>query len=97
MPSWSAVRGTRFGSASGRGPGRIDGASIRRADLFSSAIAFRAGEALLSEVADGVRGVTLAVVELRRELGDGVAAVNRGEDLKFDTPEYGVTYYETWL
>jgi hypothetical protein len=31
------------------------------------------------------------VVELRRELGDRVAAVDRGKDLKFDTPEHIVT------
>jgi len=30
------------------------------------------------------------VVELRREFGDRVAAVDRGEDLEFDTPEHGV-------
>jgi hypothetical protein len=37
------------------------------------------------------------VVELRRELGDRVAAVDRGEDLEFDAPEHGVTQYETCL
>jgi hypothetical protein len=31
------------------------------------------------------------VVELRREFGDRVAAVDRGEDLEFDAPEHGVT------
>ena len=30
-------------------------------------------------------------VEFHRELGDRVAAVDRGEDLEFDTPEHGVT------
>ena len=31
------------------------------------------------------------MVELRREFGDHVAAVDRGEDLKFDTSEHSVT------
>ena len=69
----------------------LDGASIRRDDSFSAAVAFRVDEPLLDEVADGTREVALAVVELRRELGDRVAAVDRGEDLEFDAPEHGVT------
>jgi hypothetical protein len=69
----------------------FDGASIRRDDSFSTAIAFRVDEPLLDEVADGTREVTLAVVELRREFGDRVAAVNRGENLEFDAPEHSVT------
>ena len=31
------------------------------------------------------------MIELRRELGDRVAAIDRGENLEFDTPEYSVT------
>ncbi len=69
----------------------FDGASIRRDDSFSAAVAFRVDESLFHEVADGTREVALAVVELRREFGDRVAAVDRGEDLEFDTPEHGVT------
>ncbi|AHG01976.1 hypothetical protein HALLA_01365 (plasmid) [Halostagnicola larsenii XH-48] len=46
----------------------FDGASIRRDDSFSAAVAFRVDEPLLDEVADGAREITLAVVELRREL-----------------------------
>ena len=72
-------------------PIEFDGASIRRDDSFSPAIAFRVDEPLLDEVGDGTREVALAVVELRREFGDRVAAVDRGEDLEFDTPEHGVT------
>lgn len=41
-----------------------------------------ASPSYFDEVADGTRDVTLAVVELRRELGDRVAAVDRGEDLE---------------
>jgi hypothetical protein len=69
----------------------FDGPSIRRNDSFSPAVAFRVDESLLNEVADGSGEVTLAVVELRRELGDRVAAVNRGENLKFDLTEHSVT------
>jgi len=69
----------------------FDGTSIRRDDTFSAAITFRVDEPLLDEVGDGTGEVALAVVELRRELGDRVAAVDRGEDLEFDTPEHGVT------
>ena len=69
----------------------FDGTSVRWDDSFSPAIAVRVDEPLLDEVADGTREVTLAVVELRRELRDRVAAVDRGEDLKFDAPEHGVT------
>ena len=72
-------------------PIEFDGTSIRRDDSFSPAIAFRVDEPLLDEVGDGTREVALAVVELRREFGDRVAAVDRGEDLEFDTPEHGVT------
>jgi hypothetical protein len=73
----------------------FDGASIRRDDSFSAAIAFRVDEPLLDEVGDGTGEVALAVVELRRELGDRVAAFDGGEKLKFDAPEHGVTWYET--
>jgi len=69
----------------------FDGASIRRDDSFSPAVAFRVDESLLDEVTDGTREVALAVVELRRELGDRVAGVDRGEDLEFDTPVHSVT------
>jgi len=69
----------------------FDGTSIRRNDLFSATVAFRVDESLLNEVADGSGEVTLSVVELRRELGDRVAAVNSGENLKFDAAEHGVT------
>jgi hypothetical protein len=69
----------------------FDGTSIRRDDSFSAAVAFRVDEPFLNEVADGTREVALAVVELRRDLGDRVAAVDRGEDLEFDAPEHGVT------
>ena len=72
-------------------PIAFDGASIRRDDAFSTAIAFRVDESLLDEVADGTGEVALAMVELRREVGDRVAAVDRGGDLEFDVPEYGVT------
>ena len=72
-------------------------ASIRRDDSFSPTVAFRVDEPLLDEVGDGTGEVTLAVVEFRRELGDRVAAVDRGEDLEFDAPEHGVTYYETFI
>ena len=72
-------------------PIEFDGTSIRRDDSFSPAVAFRVDESLLDEVGDGTREVALAVVELRREFGDRVAAVDRGEDLEFDTPEHGVT------
>jgi len=72
-------------------PIEFDGASIRRDDPFSTAIAFRVDEPLLDEVANGTGEVTLAVVELRREFGDRVAAVDRGEDLEFDAPEHSVT------
>jgi len=84
--------------AGGRGPD-----SVRRArasdgdDSFSPAIAFRVDEPLLDEVTDGTREITLAVVEFRREFGDRVAAVDCGEGLKSNTPEHGVTYYETGL
>ena len=69
----------------------FDGASIRRNDSFSPAVAFRVDDPLFDEVGDGTREVALAVVELRRELGDRVAAVDRGEDLEFDAPEHDVT------
>ena len=72
-------------------PIEFDGASIRRDDSFSPAVAFRVHESLLDEVADGTGEVALAVVELHRELGDRVAAVDGGEDLKFDAPEHSVT------
>jgi len=75
----------------------FDGASIRRDDPFSAAVAFRVDEPLVDEVSDGTREVALAVVELHRELGDRVATVDCGEDLKFNTSEHGVTYYETGL
>jgi len=78
-------------------PIAFDGASIRRDDSFSPAIAFRVDEPLLDEVTDGTREITLAVVEFRREFGDRVAAVDCGEGLKLNTPEHGVTYYETGL
>ena len=68
----------------------FDGTSIRRDDTFSAAITFRVDEPLLDEVGDGMREIALAVVELRREFGDRVAAVDRGEDLKFDS-EHSVT------
>jgi len=69
----------------------FDGASIRRDDSFSPAVAFRVDESLFGEVTDGTGKVALAVIELRREFGDRVAAVDRGEDLEFDAPEHGVT------
>ena len=69
----------------------FDGASIRRDDSFLSPVAFRVDEPLLDEVGDGTREIALAVVELRREFGDRVAAVDRGEDLEFDAPEHSVT------
>ena len=75
----------------------FDGTSVRRDDSFSPPVAFRVDEPLLDEVGDSTREVTLAVVELRRELRDRVAAVDRGEDLEFDAPEHGVTYYETCI
>jgi len=55
-------------------PIAFDGASIRRDDSFSPAIAFRVETPLLDEVTDGTREITLAVVEFRREFGDRVAA-----------------------
>jgi hypothetical protein len=72
-------------------PIEFDGASIRRDDSFSPAIAFRVDEPFLNEIGDGTREVALAVVEFRREFGDRVAAVDRGENLEFDAPEHGVT------
>ena len=75
----------------------FNGTSVRRGDSFSAAVAFRVDEPFLNEVADGTREVALAVVELRRELGDRVAAVDRGEDLEFDAPESSVTSYETYI
>ena len=68
----------------------FDGTSIRRDDSFSAAVAFCIDEPLLDEVTDGTREVAFAVVELRREFGDRVAAVDRGEDLEFDAPERDV-------
>jgi len=41
----------------------FDGASIRRDDPFSAAVAFRVDEPLVDEVSDGTREVALAVVE----------------------------------
>ena len=40
--------------------------------------------ALFDEVADSTGVVALAVVELRRELRNRVAAIDRGEDLEFE-------------
>jgi hypothetical protein len=59
----------------------FDGASIRRDDSFSPAVAFRVDESLLDEVGDGTREVALAVVEFRRKFGDRVAGFDCGEDL----------------
>jgi len=56
----------------------FDGASIRRNDSFSPAVAFRVDDPLFDEVGDGTREVALAVVELHRELGDRVATVDCG-------------------
>jgi len=74
----------------------FDGASIRRNDSFSPAVAFRVDDPFSTRSATA-REVALAVVELHRELGDRVATVDCGEDLKFNTSEHGVTYYETGL
>jgi hypothetical protein len=75
----------------------FDGASIRRDDSFSPPVTFRIDESFLNEVGDSTREVALAVGELRRKLGDRVAAVDRGEDLEFDAPDHGVTLYETCI
>ena len=69
----------------------FNGTSSRRDDSFSTAIAFRVDEPLLDEVGDGTGEVTLAVVEFRREFGDRVAGVDRGEDIEFDASEHDVT------
>jgi hypothetical protein len=69
----------------------FDGTSLRWDYSFSAAVAFRVDESLFDEITDGTREIALAVVELRRELGDSVAAVDRDEDLEFDAPEHGVT------
>jgi len=69
----------------------FDGASIRRDDSFSPPVTFRVDEPLLDEVADAPGEVAFAVVELHRELGDRIPAVNCDEDLEFDTPEHDIT------
>jgi len=69
----------------------FDGTSVGWDDPFSAAISFCIDETLLSQVADGTREVALTVVELHCEFGDRVAAVDRGEDIEFDTPEHSIT------
>jgi hypothetical protein len=75
----------------------FDCPGVRGNNPLSASVAFRVDEPLLDEVADGTGEVVLAVIELRRELGDRVAAFDDGEDLEFDAPEYDVTQYETSL
>jgi hypothetical protein len=75
----------------------VDCPGVRGNDPLSAAVTFRVDEPLLDEVSDSTRKIALAVVELRREFGDRVAAVDGGEDLKLDAPEYDVTQYETGL
>jgi hypothetical protein len=75
----------------------LNSASVRWDDPFLPAISFRVDEALLSQVADGTREVALAVVEFSCEVGDRVAAVDRGEDVEFDTTEHCITQYETYI
>jgi len=74
----------------------FDGASIRRDESFSPPVAFRVDESLFNKIGDGTREIALTVVELRRELGDRVAPVDRGEDFEFDAPEHGVTLLRTF-
>jgi hypothetical protein len=69
----------------------LDGAGIRWDDSFSSAVGFCIDEPFLDEVGDGTREVALAMVELRRELGDRIAASDRGEDLEFGAPKHSMT------
>jgi len=51
-------------------------------------------EPLLDRVTDAARDNSRCG-QFRREFGDRVAAVDCGEGLKLNTPEHGVTYYET--
>lgn len=69
----------------------FDDSGIGRYDSLSVVVAFRVEEALLNEISDGTGGVALAVVELRRDLGDRVTAFDGSEDFKFDAPERDVT------
>ena len=95
VPCRSTARESRCGSDGGRGPDRVRRREHPTGRLVFTVVAFRVDELLLDEVADGTGEVALAVVELRRGLGNRVAAVDRSEDLNFDAPEYGI--YSTKL
>jgi len=64
---------------------------INERDRFDVVYELHDGHFHRQEVGDGTGEVALAVVELRREFGDRVAAVDVGENLEFDAPEHGVT------
>jgi hypothetical protein len=76
---------------------QFDGSGIRGNDSLPTAVPFRVEQAFLGEVGHGTREIALAVVELRRELGDRIATLDSSEDLEFDPPEHRVTQYETVL
>ena len=69
----------------------LDRPGIRGDDSFPAAVAFRVDQALLSEVRNGTREVTLAVAKLRGELRDRVATFDSSEYLEFDLSQHVVT------
>ncbi len=65
--------------------------------MFKAAVTFRVDQPFLNEISDSTGEVTLAVVELRRELQDRIAAFDSSEDLEFDSSQHVVTQYESYI
>ena len=70
---------------------------IRGDNAFPATVTFRVDQPLLDETSDGTGEVTLAMVELRRELRDRIAAFDSSEDLELDSLQHVVTQYEFYI
>ena len=64
----------------------FDCSGIRGNDSLPATVALCVDQSFLGEVRNTTGKIALAVVELRRKVGNRIATFDGGEDLEFDSP-----------